>query len=68
MAAANFICSPQKGIIDPVQLHFQAINALSRCLYELRNQEASYDRASGHASYALDLVRTLNQLTQGAQA
>lgn len=68
MAAANFICSPDKGVIDPVQVHLQAVNALSRCLYELRNPETSYDRASGHASYALDLVRTLNQLTQGAQA
>ncbi|MDD0812972.1 hypothetical protein PSQ20_21735 [Curvibacter sp. RS43] len=68
MAAANFICSPEKGIIDPVQLHFQAINALARCLFELRCAETSYDRASGHASYALDLVRTLSQLNPGAQA
>lgn len=68
MATVNFICSPQRGIIDPVQLHLQAVNALSRCLFELRNKETSYDRASGHASYALELVRTLGQLNQEVSA
>lgn len=48
--------------IDPVQLHAQASNALSRCMRELRANDTSYQAALSHLDEAAGAMRTLSAI------
>lgn len=59
MAAANFICSPDLGVIDPVRAHMLATNALARGLFELRQQDSAYEVAAGYIKAAQEAIEAL---------
>lgn len=57
-------CTPAPA--DPIHLHAQAMNALSRCLRELRQDRTDYEVAELHLADAADALRTLALLDKNA--
>lgn len=53
--AQDAVASP----LDPIQLHAQAMNSLSRIMRELRANRTDYEAVSSHLARATDALETL---------
>lgn len=52
---------------DPIQLHAQAMNSLSRCQRELRAEEPCYGAARAHLDLAQQAMTALEVIETGSR-